>query len=519
MKRRSLRMIAAVLVTAILCTCGALAAPATTPTFTDVPTNHWAYAQIERAFKDGVVGGTYYNEATGERTYSPNGTLTLAQAVTIFTRAFYSDEVDASTAAGSWYAKNEAVAKAHELLDGVKNTSMNSNLNRYDLSQLMYNIMMDQGAEMPADEALEETAGKIADWNSIPSNYDKAVVVCYYLGLLGGVDANGTFNGAGTTNRAQIAVVYCRLADAIASLVDGPTVDPEPTPEPDPEPTPDPEPEEPDVPSAGGPVGTLSDEPVLLSLSTHAPIYDYWSEAPAEVRNVTDKDMFNAVVQTMKDRELQLFESSRQNTNNVYYNYACFEYNVQGNAGQKNLIQALGRMAGYGGYTARQSLKNSDAKNVGIITYVEGQSKTLDPIFAPVFAKFGADTSDKEKVEACMKLITDTFEYGNGTAGFNWTSSNKVGLCGDFKGVVQSILNAAGIPVFDVSGQVSNGAHGWNVAYLDGEWYVVDGTAAEYGYPAYMSFAQHEKLYGYSHDLNVNETTQVTMYLAETFLG
>ena len=36
--------------------------------FSDVPSGHWAEADIDRAFNEKVIEGTYYNEQTGEGT-------------------------------------------------------------------------------------------------------------------------------------------------------------------------------------------------------------------------------------------------------------------------------------------------------------------------------------------------------------------------------------------------------------------------------------------------------------------
>ena len=66
-----------------------------------------------------------------------------------------------------------------------------------------------------------------------------------------------------------------------------------------------------------------------------------------------------------------------------------------------------------------------------------------------------------------------------------------------------------------VSGDVSNGAHTWNQAYVDGEWVIVDSTAAEYGYSQYMSMSEHEKLYGYDHSKNNSLKAQVKRALIE----
>ena len=60
----------------------------------------------------------------------------------------------------------------------------------------------------------------------------------FALGIITGVDSAGTFLGAANTNRAQAAVIYVRLDDAIQALNNGEEVKPEPEPEPEPEPDP-----------------------------------------------------------------------------------------------------------------------------------------------------------------------------------------------------------------------------------------------------------------------------------------
>ena len=53
-------------------------------------------------------------------------------------------------------------------------------------------------------------------------------------------------------------------------------------------------------------------------------------------------------------------------------------------------------------------------------------------------------------------------------------------------------------------------------AYADEEWIIVDATAAEVGYPQYMTMSEHEKVYGYSHSLNTGINTQIKQALIET---
>lgn len=233
MKQRITRCIAMILVIVVTCSYGVMAVGASPPTFSDVPESFWAYEQIEKAYAAGVITGTYYNEQTGERRFSPEGELTIAQWVVILTRAFYASEVDASTVTGTWYAKNDAVARDHNLYKGMGTVVMDSPCSRAEMAQLMYNVMVDKGAELPSKAELQATKAKIPDINKNSFVYQDAIATCYYLGLLVGTDNNGNFSGAISLNRGQSAVVYTRMRDALAALVDPDQPDQPDVPDPD----------------------------------------------------------------------------------------------------------------------------------------------------------------------------------------------------------------------------------------------------------------------------------------------
>ena len=57
MKKRILSLLLALVLLSSLSVSAFAAAPAAAPHFTDVPTTHWAYANIERAYSDGVMAG------------------------------------------------------------------------------------------------------------------------------------------------------------------------------------------------------------------------------------------------------------------------------------------------------------------------------------------------------------------------------------------------------------------------------------------------------------------------------
>lgn len=178
--------------------------------FLDVPTTFWAYDAIERAATDGAVNGV------GNNRFNPSGTLTVAQWMVIVTRAFCGDRVNASTANGAWYAKNEDVANQLGLLNGVGNTDMSTPINRYDMAQLVYNVLNMAGCKVMAETgeySIDSMAGRVGDWDSVPEKYRVAVGTVFDNGIIMGIDDRATFNGYGTFNRAQAAAVYTRMAD------------------------------------------------------------------------------------------------------------------------------------------------------------------------------------------------------------------------------------------------------------------------------------------------------------------
>lgn len=73
MKKRMISLILSLTLLLSLSAPALAAAPAAKPHFTDVPTSHWAYTQIERAYSDGVIAGTAGNAANYTGVFSPAG--------------------------------------------------------------------------------------------------------------------------------------------------------------------------------------------------------------------------------------------------------------------------------------------------------------------------------------------------------------------------------------------------------------------------------------------------------------
>ena len=86
------------------------------------------YSYVERAFREGMVQGTFYDEASGIRRYEPGRTLSLGQLIVIVTNLMYPGEADKTTwnsipatdlRGGEWYAKHYLVAYRQGLLDNI----------------------------------------------------------------------------------------------------------------------------------------------------------------------------------------------------------------------------------------------------------------------------------------------------------------------------------------------------------------------------------------------------------------
>ena len=510
MKKRMISLILSLTLLLSLSVPALAAAPTVQPHFTDVPTSHWAYTQIERAYSDGVIAGTAGNAANYTGVFSPSGTLTEAQFVTIMTRAFFNDELEAAKKSvgpnAKWYAAAQKVAEDKHLLTFVQG-KMDAPITRYDMAAIMTNIMdAKEFSGRPGATKIEETFDKIADFKSIPNSYQVSVASVFAMGLIAGTDSKGTFSGASYMNRAQAAVVYGRMKDAFLNAGgNGTTTKPETT-----EPTPTPS-----APGGDGEssvVGTTSSQPVTLSYATHKPVDDYWSKQSEAVKNATDKDAFNAAVNSLIHAE-EIAKNSTGRKVNPYFNYAVYGENEKIDSLDEKEIAVSSVLVSIYAYGSKFSAKTTNSCEV--FNAYKMSEKDAAAV-SEATSKFTPNMSDKGKIKICVDLITKKFSYDANGKGFSWGGGGTSGVCDHFAIATQEILGIAGIPVFSVDGTVSNGEHGWNMAYADGEWVIVDATAAEFGYPQYMSMSEHEKLYGYSHSLNNSNGVQIAKALIES---
>lgn len=101
-----------------------------TDVFTDVPSSHWAYANVSAAYQLGIVNGT---SAT---TFAPDATVTYEQAVKMVVSALgYGVQAEAIGGYPSGY-----LAKATQL-DLLKGVKVGGEMSRGDMAILLYNAL------------------------------------------------------------------------------------------------------------------------------------------------------------------------------------------------------------------------------------------------------------------------------------------------------------------------------------------------------------------------------------------
>ena len=268
--------------------CASLAVPALAADFSDVPPSHNFYPAVADCSSKGIVGG--YPDGT----FRPSATVTRSNFCVMLSRAFYPSDItrytnDFTTSFGSFYPNYLALAN-----NGIWNNvsfdeeyiytsdfaaSMNLGISRYDMAQLMTNIMNARG--FAAGEAEKNAAAsKITDYSSIPGQYRDAVANVYALGVIGGY-SDGSFNGGGIMNRGQAAAVIYRMTQAVPVEAPAPETPAVPAPE-------TPEAPAPETPSTSA-AGTLTNgKPITVENVT-----ELMDELRAQYPNGTDAGRYS----------------------------------------------------------------------------------------------------------------------------------------------------------------------------------------------------------------------------------
>ncbi len=199
----------------------------TSPTFSDVPSTFWAHKYVETAADHGWVAGV------GGGKYEPNTKVTSAQYITMLMSMFYAEDVESAklkyieeTAQSGWWYPYCMVAVEHDLLGiteagisvkyhaALDSYTLNSPIMRYDMAELMSNVLADKGHKA-SDSDKKAVKAKIGDWTDLGDTYQDCVSNAYALGVISGMD-DGTFSGKSSMTRAQAAVTLYRMYEVVS---------------------------------------------------------------------------------------------------------------------------------------------------------------------------------------------------------------------------------------------------------------------------------------------------------------
>lgn len=169
--------------------------PAEEMFFSDVPSDFWAYNEIQWAFENGYMNGTT------STTFVPGGAVTRQQVWMILARMAGSNPVDMA-AARAWAVNNG-------ISDG---TNPGGAVTRQQLVALLHRFAAQNGYDTTARADLSG----YPDVASVASYAADAMAWSVAEGIVGGT-TQGTLNPAGTANRAQFAVILWRFYQTSAN--------------------------------------------------------------------------------------------------------------------------------------------------------------------------------------------------------------------------------------------------------------------------------------------------------------
>ena len=168
--------------------------------FTDVPASEWYAAEVKNTFELGLMNGT------SDSTFEPNGNVTVAEAITMASRAasLYAGETIAA-ADGEWYQMYVNYAISKGFVKEGQFDSYDRAAKRYEVAQIFENAMPD--GYFAAKNDVKEIPDVDA---SLP--YSADLLTLYKAGVVMGSDSYGNFRPEDNIIRAEAAAIINRVA-------------------------------------------------------------------------------------------------------------------------------------------------------------------------------------------------------------------------------------------------------------------------------------------------------------------
>lgn len=182
-----------------------LAVPAAAQTFTDVPESEWYYADVEKAYADGLVNGKTAD------TYAPDANLTYAEAVKLAACMNQKHAAGIVTLENGnpWYQSYADYAKEAGIIAGDLDWTANATRAGY---MAVFAHALPSAALTPINDVPD---GSIPD---VPMTHPQAaeIYLLYRAGILQGSDAEHNCKPADNIKRSEVAAILTRMMDPSA---------------------------------------------------------------------------------------------------------------------------------------------------------------------------------------------------------------------------------------------------------------------------------------------------------------
>ncbi len=169
--------------------------------FTDVKNTDWFHDSVTEVAEMGLITGK------GNGTFDPKGNLTLAEAISLASRArsnFEGTEIPNSQ--GEWYQGSVNFAKQNKIIGNNYEGRYNNPATRSEMAQIF-------ASALPVSSYTQiKPVVVIPDVGTKDTNYIY-IQQLYRAGILGGNDAYGTYNPQQTVSRAETATILQRILD------------------------------------------------------------------------------------------------------------------------------------------------------------------------------------------------------------------------------------------------------------------------------------------------------------------
>lgn len=420
--------------------------------FYDVNESAWYGAQNQGVIATACGLGLMNGTGSG---FSPDGSLTIAQAVTMAARlcSIYNGDNYNFVQGSPWYQCYVDYAEAHRILyEGEFADAMNRSATRAEMAYLFYYAL-------PDDELSQiNTITSLPDVDS-DSEYGDQILYLYNAGVLTGNDEYGTFTPNVPINRAAAAAIVSRMAL--------PELRKEFTPV-----------------SSAAPVNPAS----LLDYS------HYNVTKPSIIRSYNDfvaawewmlvnsdfEETFSSTIPYSSDAAINYyFEAAMEAYQYVatfeYFDYASFRRSINvGAAADGYNMPAT--------FTLR--LENADGiSNSTIKSQIGVFEDTCADIVTTLYAsgELEPTMTNREKAYVLYRYVVINNKYDQSYRYYTAYDAAVRGtsVCQGYAGMYSYLCNLAGVPMRGMTGMVDGTSHAWNRIYENGQWYYIDPTFAD----------------------------------------